>query len=103
MAEKRKNAKDTPAAAPDLFGGEAPGGTNERDFESLLARVEEIVKKMESGGMTLSESLELFEEGSRNLERLTSMLGAVREKVLLLVNGADGKPVLRDDTGEISQ
>ena len=96
MAEKQKKA----SASTDLFGQTAPGGTNEQDFESLLSRLEEIVKQMESGGMTLSESLKLFEEGSAHLKRLTAMLGEVREKVLMLVEGEGGKAGLEEYTGE---
>ncbi len=35
----------------------------EKKFEKALERLEEIVKKMESGEMTLDESLKAFEEG----------------------------------------
>ncbi len=38
-------------------------------FEESLERLEEIVKKMEAGEMTLEESLKAFEEGVR-LSRL---------------------------------
>jgi exodeoxyribonuclease VII small subunit len=38
-------------------------------FEEALERLEEIVKKMEAGEMTLEESLKAFEEGIR-LSRL---------------------------------
>ncbi len=96
MTEKQNNK----SASPDLFGQTGAQGINEQDFESLLSRLEEIVKQMESGGMTLSESLKLFEEGSALLKRLTAMLGEVREKVLMLVEGEGGKPELEEYTGE---
>lgn len=32
-------------------------------FESNLARIEEILKQLESGSATLDESMKLFEEG----------------------------------------
>ena len=34
-------------------------------FEEALCRLEELVKKMEAGDMTLEESLKAFEEGTR--------------------------------------
>lgn len=40
-------------------------------FEEALGRLEEIVKKMEAGDMTLEESLKAFEEGIK-LARLCS-------------------------------
>ena len=33
------------------------------DFEKKLARLEEIVQKMEKGDLSLDESMKLFEEG----------------------------------------
>ena len=33
------------------------------DFETTLSKLEDIVKKLESGNVGLSESLELYEEG----------------------------------------
>jgi exodeoxyribonuclease VII small subunit len=97
MAEKKKKE----AASSDLFVAQTDTrGTNEQDFESSLARLEEIVKEMEGGGMTLSESMKLFEEGSRHIRSLHVMLGVVREKVLMLVNGENGSPELKEYTGE---
>ncbi len=59
------------------------------DFETTLARLEEIVEKMESGGLTLAESIACFEEGTALVDTLTAMLAEAREKVLKLVpNGA---------------
>ena len=40
-------------------------------FEEALGRLEDIVKKMEAGDMTLEESLKAFEEGIK-LARLCS-------------------------------
>ena len=36
---------------------------SEESFESLLDRLEEIVGKMENGGLSLDESMTLYEEG----------------------------------------
>jgi len=36
---------------------------NKKNFEESLARLEEIVKILESGDVALNESLSLFEEG----------------------------------------
>lgn len=39
--------------------------SKEIKFEDKLQRLEEIVKKMESGKLSLEENLELFQEGQR--------------------------------------
>ena len=59
------------------------------DFEKKLSRLEEIVTKMESGNLTLEDSLKLFEEGVKNSRDCQKQLTAAEEKVkvLLKVNG----------------
>ena len=42
-------------------------------FEEALGRLEDIVKKMEAGDMTLEESLKAFEDGIK-LARLCSRM-----------------------------
>jgi exodeoxyribonuclease VII small subunit len=64
------------------------------DFESLLRRLEEIVEKMDGGGLGLEESMKLYEEGVRNSDRLTAMLAEARERVMKLVADRNGKPSL---------
>ncbi len=66
-------------------------------FEAALARLEEIVARLEAGQVTLDESLSAFREGSGLvrfcIERLTAAETAVRE----LVAGEAG-PVARAST-----
>jgi len=69
---------ETPASAPD--------------FETALKRLEEIVKKLESGDLTLDTSLELFEEGI-GLSRLChEKLGQAERRVEILVKNNTGEP-----------
>ena len=68
---------ETPEAAPD--------------FETALKRLEEIVKKLESGDLTLDASLELFEEGIQ-LSRLCHVkLGQAERRVEILLKTNDGE------------
>lgn len=63
----------------------------EKTFEKALERLEEIVKKMEEGDMTLDESLKAFEEGM-NLSRFCAKkLDDAERKVEMLIQ-TDGKP-----------
>ena len=64
------------------------------DFEALLKRLEEIVEKMDGGGLGLEESMRLYEEGMKNAERLTSLLAEARDRVMKLVGERNGEGVL---------
>ena len=58
-------------------------------FEDILKRLEDIVEKMETGGVSLEESMKLYEEGMQKITLLTSMLSEAREKVKKLVNDGE--------------
>ncbi len=56
-------------------------------FENLIKQLEEIVNKLEKGDVTLSESLELFEEGIKLSKACNDMLDKAEKKVSILING----------------
>lgn len=59
----------------------------ERDtktFEGALARLEEIVKLLESGNAPLDELLSLFEEGTGLVRQCTKQLDTAEQKIKLL-------------------
>ena len=67
----------------------------EKKFEEALERLEEIVKKMEEGNMTLEEPLEAFEEGVRLSRFCSKKLDEAERKVEILLKddeGVDIKP-----------
>ena len=67
------------------------------DFEKKLTRLEDIVGKMESGNLSLEDSLKLFEEGVNHSQDLQKQLTAAEEKVKVLLNvDEDGKAVTKD-------
>ena len=71
------------------------------DFESLLRRLEEIVGKMDGGGLSLEESMKLYEEGVQNSDRLTAMLAEARDRIMKLVTDRNGKDALEPfDSGD---
>jgi exodeoxyribonuclease VII small subunit len=72
-------------------------------FEAVLKRLEEIVEKMESGGLSLEESMALYEEGIKKSEKLNAMLSEARDRVMKLVTDKDGTPSLELFEGEESQ
>lgn len=69
-------------------------------FEDTLKRLEEIVEKMESGGLGLDDSMKLYEEGMKKINQLTSMLAKSREKVMKLVADENGNVDLEDFNGK---
>lgn len=67
------------------------------DFEKKLGRLEEIVTKMESGNLTLEESLKLFEEGVKNSRECQKQLTEAESKVKVLLRvGKNGEPETED-------
>ena len=60
-------------------------------FEAALARLEEIVKQMESGSAPLDKSLALFEEGVSLVKFCTGELDSAEQKVKILLKGEGGE------------
>lgn len=60
------------------------------DFEKKLTRLEEIVAKMESGDLSLEDSLKFFEEGVKLSRECNTQLTQAEQKVktLLAVDAA---------------
>lgn len=56
------------------------------EFEKKLARLEEIVGKMESGDLTLEDSLKFFEEGVKLSRECNLQLTQAEQKVKLLLS-----------------
>ena len=63
------------------------------NFEKSLERLEEIVKSLEKGDAPLSESLNLYEEGTALINACSKMLDEAEQKVVKLRKGADGAPI----------
>ena len=67
-------------STPDNNAAPAP------TFESSLRRLEDTVKRMEGGTLTLDEMLKAFEEGSRLVTDCNTRLNEVERRIELLVN-----------------
>ncbi len=59
-------------------------------FETALKKLEEVVKKLEGGDLSLEDSLKAFEEGVRQAAFCTKKLNEAEKKVELLVKHKDG-------------
>jgi len=67
---------------------------SDQSFEKALAELENIVEKMEKGGLALNESLALFEKGVKLARFLREELGKAEKKVNIL---------LKDEKGEMKE
>jgi exodeoxyribonuclease VII small subunit len=77
---------NTPAA-------KKPEPPKKPDFERSLARLEEVVRKLESPQLSLDEAMKLFEEGVTLSRECQKQLEEAEGKVEILLKKADGKLV----------
>lgn len=71
-------------------------------FEKAMARLEQIVAALESGKVSLDDSLKLFEEGTKLTAYCSRLLKEAEQKIVKLtdVENGDGAPALSDRQGE---
>jgi exodeoxyribonuclease VII small subunit len=75
----------------------------EEKFEEALEKLEEIVKKMESGDLTLDESLKAFEEGIRLSRLCAQKIDEAERRVDILLKSQEGfdvKPFKEKDESD---
>jgi len=65
-------------------------------FEEAFKRLEVIVGNLESGDLSLEESMKLFEEGIGLTEACKSRLEGAEQKIQLLLKNSDGKLKLEE-------
>lgn len=70
-------------------------GSVQKSFEQALARLEAIVKEMESGKLTLDELVSRFEEGQSLMQFCTRKLNEVGRKIEVLAETGDGELTTR--------
>ena len=64
----------------------------ELSFEESMKRLDEIVRGLEKGDVTLQDSMALFEEGTALIRRCTELLDSAEQQVVRLKKGPDGAP-----------
>ena len=84
----------TPATAKAKASlmSEQPEAISELSFEAALKRLEEIVRKLESGEASLDESIELYGEGDRLKQQCEARLQAAQARIERIQFGPDGQP-----------
>ncbi len=61
-------------------------------FEDALKRLEEIVRKLESGEAALDEAIKLYEEGDRLKQQCEARLKAAQARIEQIQLGPGGAP-----------
>lgn len=88
-------ARRVPITTPESNAGVATGG--EASFEAQLARLGEVVDKLEDGELGLEESLALFEEGVKLSRGAQQRLDAAEKRVEELIRiDENGEAVTRE-------
>lgn len=67
------------------------GDNTLKSFEESMRALEEIVRRLERGDLTLEEALAAFEEGVRLVKALNDRLSAVEARVEVLTRGESGE------------
>ena len=79
---------------PNTETPETDAGTGEAEkplsFEAAMEKLEQVVARLESSEVSLDQSLELFQEGTRLARLCSSMLASIEHKVTKLVAQPDG-------------
>ena len=75
------------AAMPDQ-----PDSIQQLSFEAALKRLEEIVRRLESGEAPLDESIDLYNEGERLKQQCEARLQAAQARIEKIQFDRDGNP-----------
>jgi exodeoxyribonuclease VII small subunit len=71
---------------------------SEPGFDQLLARLREVVQRLESGELSLEQSLQVYEEGVQLARRGQQLLAAAEKRVEILVSASGGVEVVPFDS-----
>jgi exodeoxyribonuclease VII small subunit len=65
-----------------------------RTFEASLEALEQIVRELERGDLSLEKSLELFEQGIRLSRECQERLNQAERRIEILLRDNQGRPVV---------
>lgn len=68
----------------------------DRKFESALEELEQVVEQLESGELSLEDSLSAFEKGVGLVRFCNQKLNDVEKKIEMLVKDKEGKLQLKE-------
>lgn len=61
------------------------------EFETMMEQLEEITAKLESGELSLSESMEMFEKGVSLTKACSKLLSDAEQKIVKLTKTPEGE------------
>jgi exodeoxyribonuclease VII small subunit len=101
MAEASTSAGAIVATGNAGGGGNVAGsvvtvaspGASELGFDQILARLREVVTRLESGELSLEQSLLVYEEGVQLARRGQQLLATAERRVEILVSASGGLEV----------
>jgi len=67
-----------------------------KSFEDSMNELKEIVEKLQSGNLSLEESIKLFQEGTKLIAFSHKKLDQIQKKVKILVEDKDGELITKD-------
>ncbi len=73
-----------------------------KDFETSLKKLEDIVKELEEGELSLEQSLKRYEQGVGLARFCNAKLEEAEKRIEILQKDGEGEP-RRDSNGEILQ
>lgn len=83
--------------------GPAPEGA-QASFENMMERLEQLVGTLETGNLSLEESIHSFEEGMSLVKRCTEVLDQAEQRIQKLTRDAQGaprtEPVVEDEEAD---
>lgn len=77
-------------AAAGTTAGAVASGPGELGFDQILTRLREVVIRLESGELSLEQSLVVYEEGVQLARRGQQLLASAEKRVEILVSASGG-------------
>jgi exodeoxyribonuclease VII small subunit len=72
----------------------ASAGGPELGFDQILVRLREVVQRLESGDLSLEQSLLIYEEGVQLARRGQQLLASAEKRVEILVSASGGLEIV---------
>ena len=69
---------------------------NDMSFETAMTRLEQIVRELEDGKVSLDDSLKLYEEGIALVRLCSGRLDEAEQKIKIIRTAADGSKTEED-------
>jgi exodeoxyribonuclease VII small subunit len=70
---------------------------DEPGFDQILARLRDVVQRLESGELSLEQSLQVYEEGVQLARKGQQLLATAEKRVEILVSASGGVEVVPFD------